>query len=265
MKLPGISFYLFSRSLDFETTRALRNVYDYVDEIIYVTTKEPSHSPITFDNKSKIHIFHHPYKTFAEIRNFCISKTQFQWILSLDSDETFSKTLLKNLRVYTNTVYDSYKFNRIYRYNSGILQDPFPQLRLFKFKPEINYVGTVHEQLVNLRFTHVLRSWRSVIEHHKTFQQMMESHQKYNLLLNKELQYAINNNDQDLIDFTNLRIWSNNNLDNIANFHDLSLMKRLKKEHKKRKEHFLKSKTNYHSEMNKLEKMYLQHKNLYLS
>ncbi|MCX6730593.1 MAG: hypothetical protein NTZ55_01990 [Candidatus Roizmanbacteria bacterium] len=265
MKLPGISFYLFSRSFDLETSRALRNVYDYVDEIIYTTTKEPLTSPIDFDHKSKIRTYHHQYKTFSEIRNFCISKTQFQWILSLDSDEEFSETLLKNLKQYTNTAHESFKFNRIYRYNSTILRDPFPQLRLFKYRPEISYVGTVHEQLINLKSTHILRSWKSVIKHHKTFQQMLDSHKKYNDLLNKELQYAIDNKDQDLIDFTNLRIWSNNNLDNISNFHDLNLMKRLKSEHKKRKEQFLKTKKNYHLEMNKLEKMYLEHKHSHLS
>ena len=265
MRRPGISFYIFSRSFDSETARAIKNVYDYVDEVIYVTTKDPLQTPIPFDHATKIRVFHHLYTTFAEIRNYCISKTQFTWILSLDSDETFSETLLGNIRLYISNSWDSLKFNRIYNHNSTILRDPFPQLRLFKYSPEVRYVGTVHEQLAGLKSTHVLRSWRATIKHHKTVQQMIKSHQKYATLLEKELQYAIKNNDQHLTDFTQLRIWSNNNLDNISNFHDLKLMRRLKKEHRERKEKFLKNKTNYHLEMIKLEEMYRQHNHSHLS
>lgn len=259
MRRPGISFYVFSRNFDAETARAIKNVYTYVDEVIYVTTKDPLSSPIPFDRAAKIRVFHHFYTTFAEIRNYCISKTQFTWILSLDSDETFSETLLKNVRLYSANGWDSLKFNRIYNHNVTILRDPFPQLRLFKYSPEVKYVGTVHEQLINLKSTHVLRSWRATIEHHKTVQQMIENHQRYAALLEKELQYAIKNKDQNLIDFTQLRIWSNNNLDNISNFHDLKLMRHLKKEHQEKKEQFLKNKTNYHAEMTQLEEMYRHH------
>lgn len=259
MRKPGISFYLFSRSLDSETSRAIRNVYDFVDEIVYISSQEVISSPIVFDKESKIRSYHHPFKTYAEIRNFCISKTRFQWVLSLDSDETFTDSLLKNLKRYMKTPYEAFKFNRIYNLNNTILRDPFPQLRFFKFRPDMAYVGTVHEQLINLESIHVLRSWTSVINHHKTVQQMETNHQKYNNLLNRELEYAMRKNDQDLIDFTKLRIWSNNNLDNIHNFHNQSLMRRLKREHKKRKNDFLKNKSNYHLEMDKLEKMYTQH------
>lgn len=256
MRLRGISFYTFSRGFDEETVRAIRNVYDSVDEIVYASSTPFSPFQIPFDHQSKIHTYFHPFVTFAEMRNFCISQTHHEWILSLDSDETFSDTALHNLKSYIHRAWEGVKFNRVYIRKPAFLRDPFSQLRLFKWTQNRRYVGTVHEKLTDIQNIHELHSWSSVIIHHKTDEQMIANHDAYNELLKKELEYAEKAHNQHLVEFTQLRMWANNTIDDIRNFHDLRLMTKLKKEHAKRKLAFLKGKKNYFEEITHLEELY---------
>jgi len=254
-----ISFYTFSEVVDEGTLRAIKNVYNFVDELVVrLNKKNIGLSEIKkIDEKKKIKVINKDFTCFADIRNFCLANTLGDWILTLDSDEIFSAEFLKNIRKYVkNGDVSGYKIKRIHFYKTkNEAPDPFLHLRFFKKNHNTKYSGLVHELLSGVEKIKKINNNKEIIYHFNSFSDMLKKNQKYRTILKKELHLAQQKQDEDLIKLAKFRLWSNVNIDDPRNFSDRKKMDEIMGQFKIKLKKVLRGRTNYHEDLYRLEKL----------
>lgn len=131
--------------------RSLANVSPYVDEIIIVdggSTDRTIEIAKSFDAR----IIHAPWgEDFATQRNIGLKQAKNDWILVIDADEVYEKSLLEELQslAQNNIGIDAFAFPRK-NYLDGKQTSAYPdrQTRYFKKDKKIRYERPVHEQVV---------------------------------------------------------------------------------------------------------------------
>jgi glycosyltransferase involved in cell wall biosynthesis len=97
--------------------RCLESVLTSADEIIVID----SHSTDKTEDicqKYPVTFIKNPFKGHVEQKNFAFSKTNFDYVLSLDADEVLSKELQQEiLKIKQNPLENAYSFNRLTNYN----------------------------------------------------------------------------------------------------------------------------------------------------
>jgi len=96
--------------------RCLESVLEIADEIVIVdsfstdnTEKIASQYPVKFIKNS--------FEGHIQQKNYALNATQYQWVLSLDADESLSKEALSAIKqIKQNTSADAYSFNRLTNY-----------------------------------------------------------------------------------------------------------------------------------------------------
>lgn len=259
--MKKLSFYTVAERLA-ELQMSVNNVYEYVDEIILRVGPEETEESISkflkqHDKEDKVKIFKKKFTNFADIRNFALFKTTGDWVLTLDSDETFSEKSLKSLRkLIQQDKYDGYKFFRIHFYKTAKqAMDPFKHKYLFRRKAGVKYAGNVHELLTGIEKIMEITDRKMVIYHYNSYSYMIKNNKKYHSILLGELAAAKKAESTHLIDLANFRLWANANIDNPENFRDEKKMKELQSEFDKRLKAVLGNNTHYHAELAQLEKL----------
>lgn len=147
--------------------RCLKSIVDVVDEIVVIDTGSYDNTlNIVRKYTDKIYSFKWS-DSFADVRNFALSKCTGDWILRLDADEELPEEFVVPLwEAIQNDEFDIGLLN-IYNF----LEDPdkfhpakysvSKTARIFKNLPEIKFSGRVHEEIddsVNeLKKTHEIR------------------------------------------------------------------------------------------------------------
>lgn len=130
--------------------QCLESIKGVVDEIILVDSYSRDKT-IEIARKYTNKFFFKKFENdFSKQRNFALSKTKGNWILSIDADETLSRSLQRVItRLIKNTKYLGYLIPRRNYINQkdwlkhGLFYPDY-QLRLFK-KRGVKYVKKVHE------------------------------------------------------------------------------------------------------------------------
>ena len=111
------------------------------DEIVVVDTGSTDKTKnIAYTRTGKIYDFKWG-DHFAETRNFALSKCTNDWVLSIDADEYLDKDVIPRLKELMFTINDSIKLKMKSSNNS------YHMPRLFRNRPEIKWVGRVHETI----------------------------------------------------------------------------------------------------------------------
>jgi glycosyltransferase involved in cell wall biosynthesis len=129
--------------------RCLSSVNDVADEIVIVDTGS-SDKTIEIAESFSAKIFHFDWvNDFSAARNFALSKCSGDWILYLDADEELNPNCIEELLKYKSHlpagVYCSVKSLGASRSNGSVMKYP----RIFANVPGIEFVGKVHEQIVD--------------------------------------------------------------------------------------------------------------------
>lgn len=123
---------------------------DWVNQIIVV---DGGSTDQTLSLAKKYHSTIHPhtFKTFAQQRNYAISKTlDYDWVFMVDADEEVEASLAQELQSFAKDIYldgvnvprKNYIFGRWVEHT-----DWYPDLRLIFFRPKmVTYVADVHER-----------------------------------------------------------------------------------------------------------------------
>lgn len=134
--------------------RSLTNVSPYVDEIILV---DGGSTDKTRDIAKHFgaHVINAPWKEdFAAQRNIGLKQATKDWILVIDADEVYEKSLLEELQALAqnNIGIDAFAFPRK-NYIDGKQTSAYPdrQTRFFKRDKKIRYERPLHEQVVGFR------------------------------------------------------------------------------------------------------------------
>lgn len=93
-----ISAYILTRNEEKYIRRCLESIKDVVDEIVIVDGYSVDKTvEICREYTDKIYL-HKFSGSFAEERTFAVGKTEYEWVLQIDADESLSDELRSNLR-----------------------------------------------------------------------------------------------------------------------------------------------------------------------
>lgn len=144
MNRPSISLCMIVKDEEGCLERCLRSVQGHVDEIIVVDTGSTDRTVNIAESFNARVIYHEWKQDFASARNESIMYATKDYILQLDADEylddrtDFVEALSSELDFYYVTIRN---------YKTDGLSVTHKSVRLFKRRPELKYIGRIHEQI----------------------------------------------------------------------------------------------------------------------
>ncbi|HIE12880.1 MAG TPA: glycosyltransferase [Desulfotomaculum sp.] len=162
-----IGLAMIVRDEEENLANCLKSVQGLVDEIVVVDTGSADRTvEIARRYTDKVFLYHW-HNDFSAARNFAITRTGSDWILSLDADEQLD-AVPADLRVLANndSGYEAYLLplcNRTPESTSDYSR--FPVLRFFRNSAEYRFRGRIHEQVTVSRPGVVGIAERPVIWH----------------------------------------------------------------------------------------------------
>jgi len=175
------------------TQKAIESV-EFADEVLIILDTD---NELKIENSSKVKVIKHELAgDFSQQRNFAATQAKGEWLLYLDSDETISPELQKEIVSVLNGNVDAYSMKRRdyfwgkeLKFGETKTARTDGYLRLVK-KNSGQWRGAVHEQFVT---SHKRGQLKGYIEHkpHQTIAEFLESINSYSTLRAQELK---NNN-----------------------------------------------------------------------
>ncbi|MEK7184107.1 MAG: glycosyltransferase family 2 protein [Patescibacteria group bacterium] len=169
MKHTTISLCMITLNEEEFIGRSIRNAKPYVDEIIVLDGGSTDRT-VQIAKPAGAQVFHAKWPAdFAKQRNRSLKYATKDWILVMDADEFYEKSLLEKLQTWSqNTIgVDMFAFPRK-NYLDGKQTDAYPdrQMRFFPNYRGIKYVNKVHEKPVGYEL--IASPMKSHIIHKKT-------------------------------------------------------------------------------------------------
>lgn len=147
-----LSLCLIARDEEEDLPRCLQSVQGLVDEIILLDTGSQDSTP-RIAQELGARVFSSPWAgNFSQARNEAISHATGDWILILDADEEIPGSSKDEIRkLLSNKAAEGYLF-RVVNFlgcRPSINHEVTLSLRLFRKRPEYQYQGVIHEQIVS--------------------------------------------------------------------------------------------------------------------
>ena len=147
--MPTLSLCMIVKNEEKHLARCLSSVQNVVDEIVVVDTGS-SDKTIEIAESFCAKIFHFDWvNDFSAARNFALSKCTGDWILYLDADEELNHDSIEEVKRYKSHkpagVYCTVKSLGSASANGSVIIYP----RLFAKVPKVEFVGKVHEQIID--------------------------------------------------------------------------------------------------------------------
>jgi glycosyltransferase involved in cell wall biosynthesis len=143
----------------------------WVDEIVVVDSGSTDNT-VKIAGESGARVYHKKWENYAVQKNFAISKTSGEWVLSIDADEVISDGLKREIMEMLKNGTDSNAFDMPFQnifYNKWLKHGglyPDRHIRLFKKNEGAYPICNIHESLsVNGKIGHFENS---IIHHTKT-------------------------------------------------------------------------------------------------
>ena len=114
--MPKISAAIITFNEEINIKRCLYSLMEVVDEIVVVDSGSTDQTQkIALELGAKVVV--NPFKGHIEQKNFAITQTKYDWIISLDADEALSEELKFSILSIKNNLSDTaYEFNRLTNY-----------------------------------------------------------------------------------------------------------------------------------------------------
>lgn len=105
-----ISAFVITKNEESNITDCLKSI-DWVDEIVVVDA-ESNDKTVELAQRFTSKIFIHPWEGFVKQKEFALSKTSNEWVLSIDADERVSPSLKDEILSLNGEDADGYYFRR---------------------------------------------------------------------------------------------------------------------------------------------------------
>ena len=147
--MPELSLCMIVKNEEKHLERCLSSVKDVADEIVIVDTGSTDRT-IEIAEPFDAKVFHFIWVAdFSAARNFALSKCSGDWILYLDADEELNPDCIAEVKNYISHipagVYCTVKSLGSSTSNGSVMRYP----RLFANTPGLEFVGKVHEQIID--------------------------------------------------------------------------------------------------------------------
>lgn len=153
--MVGISVTIITLNEEANIKRCLKSVKNFADEIILVDSYS-SDNTVEVAKRLGAEVHERKFDNYANQKNYALSKTSGEWILSLDADEEISPELATEIKSQTSNLKSSVVAYSIPRKN--IIFGKF--IRYTRWQPELDrhiwlwkknsgkWVGDIHEEVV---------------------------------------------------------------------------------------------------------------------
>ncbi len=131
--------------------RCLKSLLPVCDEIIVIDSGS-SDKTEEICKKHKVNFIHQDFLGYTNQKNFAIDQAKYDYILSLDADESLSDELTTEiLKIKSNWLFDGYEMNRLTNYCGQWVHHtgwyPDRKIRLFKRDKARWKGGALHEKM----------------------------------------------------------------------------------------------------------------------
>lgn len=148
--MPKLSVVIITHNEERNIRRCLDSVKVVADEIVVMDS-------LSTDNTEKIcreynvNFISRPWQGYSDTKNFANIQAKYDWILSIDADETITEELSKSILSIKNLAEAGfYKYNRLTNYCGKWIKHsgwyPDSKVRLFD-RTKAKWTGQIHEKL----------------------------------------------------------------------------------------------------------------------
>lgn len=133
-------------------SRCLHAAWQVADEVVVVDSYSTDNTKqICLD--TGVNFIEHEFEGYIQQKNFAISQSSYDLILSIDADEVLSNELISSiLKVKQNPIYSSYSINRMSHYVDRFIKHGhwYPDIKIRLFKKDVGrWTGkNPHDQFV---------------------------------------------------------------------------------------------------------------------
>ena len=140
--------------------RCINSIKEIADQILVVDSFSTD-STKSICNNLKVDFIENTFEGHIEQKNFALNKARYDFVLSLDADETLDKTAISSIKgIKQNWKYDGYEINRMTRYCGKWIKYcgwyPDTKLRLVD-KSKSKWGGTNPHDKLNVNSNHISR------------------------------------------------------------------------------------------------------------
>lgn len=155
VRVPTLSACLIVKNEEAVLARCLQSVRAVCDEIVVVDTGSTDRS-VEIAERFGAKVYHHPWRDdFADARNVSLAHATCGWILVMDADEVLDpgsvpmlrKVLLSGDVAGRIRMYYLREINYFMKGDLAQEASEHQNMRLFPNRPDIRFVGRIHEQV----------------------------------------------------------------------------------------------------------------------
>ncbi|MBL7883467.1 MAG: glycosyltransferase family 2 protein [Bacteroidia bacterium] len=149
--MPQLSIVIITFNEEKNIERCLLSVQKIADDIV-VLDSFSTDATASICNKYSVNFIQRKWEGYSASKNFANAQAKYDWVLSLDADETLSETLADAIRkLKQGEELCTAKFNRLTNYCGKWIKHcgwyPDTKVRLFD-RRTTHWEGIIHEQLI---------------------------------------------------------------------------------------------------------------------
>lgn len=134
-----LSVVIITLNEELNIRRCLASAWQVADEVIIIDSYSTDGTKqICLDEG--VNFIEHAFEGYIEQKNYAISQSHYDLVLSLDADEVLSNELISSiLKVKQNPIYSSYSINRVSHYVDKFIKHGhwYPDVKIRLFKKEV--------------------------------------------------------------------------------------------------------------------------------
>jgi glycosyltransferase involved in cell wall biosynthesis len=147
-----VSIAIVARDAQKTLPTCLDSIKNLTDDIVIIIDNRTEDNTSEVAKRFGARVYTRQFDDYSGQKNFALSLTQYDWVLSLDADESASPELVKAIRdLPIVSLFPAFRIprkNKIFgKYIKYTNWDPFGLIRLFD-KNKCHWSGEVHEEIV---------------------------------------------------------------------------------------------------------------------
>lgn len=192
-----IGLCMIVRNEEENLPRCLNSVRGLVEETVIVDTGSTDNTIAVAKERGADVYYYQWDNSFANARNFALSKAKSEWVLLLDADEALDQASVETVRNFVNTTDKDGAHFCVRNYTGAYSADSYSQhvvLRLLRNTGAYYYVNDIHEQIASYAQTDLSDRFavlNAIVHHYGYLEQVVAKKQKRErnfALLEKQLE-----------------------------------------------------------------------------